>query len=88
MSKTEAVDSNPKVRGQIPAPNFKVEEVLIRGNAPYVSNKFSQEAREMMRAKQAAARHKRRTPLAPAMAERRSRTDERCRVPNETESAT
>lgn len=39
---------------QISAPNFKVAEFCLRGTAPYVSNKFSAEAREMMRAKQAA----------------------------------
>lgn len=39
---------------QIKAPNFKTHVFLLRGNAPYVSNKFSDEARNMMRAKQAA----------------------------------
>jgi len=38
----------------IPAPHFVVAEFLIRGTAPYVSNKFSAEARQMMRDKQAA----------------------------------
>jgi hypothetical protein len=39
---------------QIKAPSFKVVTFTLRGTAPYVSNKFSAEAREMMRAKQAA----------------------------------
>lgn len=39
---------------QIPAPKFHVAEYVLTGTAPYVSNKFSAEAREMMRAKQAA----------------------------------
>lgn len=38
----------------ISAPRFQTETFLLRGTAPYVSNKFSAEAREMMRAKQAA----------------------------------
>lgn len=40
-------------KGQIPPPRFRVATFLLRGTAPYVSNKFSAEAREMMRAKQA-----------------------------------
>jgi len=40
-------------RVQIKAPKFQEVEFLLRGTAPYVSNKFSAEAREMMRAKQA-----------------------------------
>ena len=39
---------------QIKPANLRTETFTIRGNAPYVSNKFSAEAREMMRAKQAA----------------------------------
>lgn len=39
---------------QIKPANLKIEKFTIRGTAPYVSNKFSAEAREMMRAKQAA----------------------------------
>ena len=39
---------------QITAPNFKRIVVSIVGNAPYVSNKFSSEAREMMKEKQMA----------------------------------
>lgn len=39
---------------QIPAPKFKTAAFLLTGTAPYVSNKFSAEAREMMRAKQEA----------------------------------
>ena len=38
----------------IPPPKFEVATFLLTGNAPYVANKFSQEAREMMRAKQEA----------------------------------
>ena len=37
---------------QISAPNFKVATFLITGTADYVANKFSQEARDAMRAKQ------------------------------------
>lgn len=37
----------------IPAPKMRIAEFTLRGTAPYVSNKFSGEAREMMRAKQA-----------------------------------
>ncbi len=40
--------------GEIKKPNMKVVPFTIRGTAPYVGNKFSGEAREMMRAKQAA----------------------------------
>lgn len=40
--------------GLIKAPNMKVAKFTIRGTTPYVGNKFSAEAREMMRAKQAA----------------------------------
>lgn len=40
-------------RVQILPPRFRVATFTLRGNAPYVSNKFSAEAREMMRAKQA-----------------------------------
>ena len=52
--KTKKADDQvtKEVKGQIPAPKFLVEEFLIRGTAPYVSNKFAQEAREMMREKQ------------------------------------
>lgn len=39
---------------QIKAPKFETQSFLLTGTAPYVSNKFSAEAREMMRAKQAA----------------------------------
>lgn len=42
------------LKGVIPAPKFKTAVFTLRGTAPYVSNKFSAEAREMMRAKQAA----------------------------------
>lgn len=41
-------------KGQIPAPRFVIAEYTLRGTAPYVSNKFSAEAREQMRTKQAA----------------------------------
>lgn len=37
----------------IKAPDLRVAQFTIRGTAPYVSNKFSEEARNMMRAKQA-----------------------------------
>lgn len=40
-------------REAIPAPKMRISEFTLRGTAPYVSNKFSAEAREMMRAKQA-----------------------------------
>lgn len=46
--------SEKTAKGLIPAPKFKTVTFTLRGNAPYVSNKFSAEAREMMRAKQAA----------------------------------
>ena len=39
---------------EIKKPNLKVASFTLRGTAPYVGNKFSAEAREMMRAKQAA----------------------------------
>jgi len=38
----------------IPAPNFKTAEFKIRGTAPYVQNKFSQKAREALKAQQEA----------------------------------
>lgn len=38
----------------IPKARFETASFTLRGSAPYVSNKFSAEAREMMRAKQAA----------------------------------
>ena len=38
-------------KGAIPEPKFHTRAFTLRGNAPYVSNKFSQEARDMMRAK-------------------------------------
>jgi hypothetical protein len=38
----------------IPRPKFRTRKFTIRGTAPYVTNKWSAEAREMMRAKQAA----------------------------------
>ena len=38
----------------IKAPNFQEVIFTIKGNAPYVQNKFSQKAREMMKAKQEA----------------------------------
>jgi hypothetical protein len=46
--------TDEKTKGAIPPPKFLVSTFTIRGNAPYVSNKFSQEAREIMRAKMAA----------------------------------
>lgn len=45
---------NTALKGVIPPPEFQVATFKLRGTAPYVSNKFSAEAREMMRAKQAA----------------------------------
>lgn len=39
-------------RGSIPAPKFQIVTFTITGSAPYVANKFSQEARDMMQAKQ------------------------------------
>ena len=47
-------EDSPTERVTIPRANFKTALFVLRGNAPYVSNKFSAEAREMMRAKQAA----------------------------------
>ena len=44
----------PKERITIPEPKFRIATFILRGNAPYVSNKFSEEARNIMRAKQAA----------------------------------
>jgi len=41
-------------RVAIPRAKFRVAEFTLRGTAPYVSNKFSAEAREMMRAKMVA----------------------------------
>lgn len=38
----------------IPRPRFETRKFTIRGTAPYVTNKWSAEARAMMRAKQAA----------------------------------
>jgi len=52
--KKTADDAGSEAKGQIPPPKFAIAEFILTGNAPYVSNKFSQEAREMMRAKQAA----------------------------------
>jgi hypothetical protein len=46
VAKTEAVT--------ISAPNFQTAEFTIRGTAPYVQNKFSQKARQMMMDKQMA----------------------------------
>lgn len=39
---------------EIKAPNIKTIEVVIEGTSPYVQNKFSNKAQEMMRAKQEA----------------------------------
>lgn len=47
------MDKNEK-NVAIPAPKFQIATYLLTGDSPYVSNKFSQEAREMMRAKQVA----------------------------------
>ena len=41
-------------KGGIPEPKFATREFLLRGTSSYVSNKFSSEAREMMRAKMVA----------------------------------
>lgn len=46
-------DINSEARTAIPPPRFRVATFVLRGTAPYVSNKFSAEAREMMRSKQA-----------------------------------
>lgn len=48
---TEKAES---AKGAIPAPKFAVAHFTLRGTAPYVSNKFSAEARNQMREKQAA----------------------------------
>jgi hypothetical protein len=53
--KTDAADeTKAEVKGQIPAPKFKIVTFTLRGNAPYVSNKFSSEARHLMKEKQLA----------------------------------
>lgn len=51
----------------IPPPKFMIATFILRGNAPYVSNKFSAEAREQMRAKQAegSQAQKKKGPRAP-----------------------
>ena len=49
-----AKGEEPKTRQQIAPPRFLVATFKINGTAPYVSNKFSGEAREMMKAKQEA----------------------------------
>lgn len=51
----------------IKAPKFEVATFTLRGTAPYVSNKFSDEARNMMAAKQAAgsAQSKKKADKAP-----------------------
>lgn len=54
MSKKNEKPEESKEVLTIKAPNFKVAHVTLVGDAPYVSNKFSSEARNMMRAKQAA----------------------------------
>ena len=46
------IQKDKTTRTQIAPPKFRTAEFMIRGTAPYVSNKFSQEAREMMQAKQ------------------------------------
>lgn len=51
---TKGKKNEDTARLQIRPPNFKTVTFTLRGTAPYVSNKFSAEAREMMRAKQAA----------------------------------
>lgn len=48
-----AVESNEQ-NVVIAPPNFQVAEFRIVGTAPYVQNKFSQKAKEMMKAKQQA----------------------------------
>src|SRR5262245_15212994 len=54
MEKQEQSDNKKaEAKQQIPAPKFVVAEFLLRGTSYYVSNKFSAEARGMMRAKQA-----------------------------------
>lgn len=55
----------------IPEPKFGIAKFLLTGNAPYVSNKFAAEAREMMRAKMAAGgQAKKGGPRAPKNFER------------------
>lgn len=49
----ENSDIQKEKSATIPAPRFEVVEFMLTGTAAYVSNKFSAEAREMMRAKQA-----------------------------------
>lgn len=52
--KKAAVSSSSTKSIQIAAPNLQTILFVIRGTAPYVQNKFSQKAREMMKAKQEA----------------------------------
>lgn len=47
-------DKTAEVRGAIPPPRFDVATFLLTGTAPYVGNKFAQEARDKMAAKMAA----------------------------------
>ena len=44
----------PRERVEIPAPNFRIAELTIRGTAPFVMHKFSQKAREQIIATQKA----------------------------------
>jgi len=49
MAKTKAATTTkPKVGVTIAPPNFQVGEFLIRGDSPYVQNKFSDKARQQM----------------------------------------
>jgi hypothetical protein len=53
--RTDEIIVEPKAKKtQISPPNFQVAEFLITGTSDYVANKFSQEARDAMRAKQEA----------------------------------
>lgn len=51
MAKKTTAAKSSEVKGvdvAIAPPNFKIAEFLIRGDAPYVQNKFSQKARQEM----------------------------------------
>lgn len=54
VNRIAKVPSDGAVQTQITAPNIKTAVFVIRGVAPYVQNKFSAKAREMMKATQEA----------------------------------
>ena len=52
MAKKKATGSETNKSVVVPAPKFRTAQFHIRGNAPYVQNKFPKKAVEMMKAKQ------------------------------------